>query len=70
MKSLGQIAYEAYVAHSHGKSLISGQGLPDWEGQREDVQEAWEAAARAVGRTVLEKMDHIILGRVNPLGEI
>lgn len=48
MKSLGQIAYEAYMRHSDGKSLISGQNLPMWHAQRQDVQDAWEAAAVAV----------------------
>ncbi len=48
MKSLGQIAYEAYWEHSEGKSLISGADLPIWEDQRAGIRVAWEAAAEAV----------------------
>jgi hypothetical protein len=56
MISLGQIAYEAYVKHSNGKSLISGQHLPNWEAQREDVKEAWEAAGHAAGNSAIEEL--------------
>lgn len=48
MKSLGQIAYEAYFEHSKGKSLISGAPLPTFAAQAEEVRAAWEAAAVAV----------------------
>lgn len=48
MKSLGQIAYEAYFKFSRGKSLISGASLPEFAVQSEPVQQAWEAAAEAV----------------------
>jgi hypothetical protein len=48
MKSLGQVAYEAYFEHSKGKSLISGAPLPSFAAQKEEVREAWEAAASAV----------------------
>lgn len=48
MKSLGQIAYEAYYSHAEGQSLISGVQLPDWHEQGLAVQEAWEIAAQAV----------------------
>ena len=47
MKSLGQIAYKAYFEACAGKSLISGQSLPQFGDQREDIKNAWEAAAWA-----------------------
>lgn len=47
MKPSGQIAYEAYLAFSDGKSLISGAPLPTWESQAPRICEAWEAAANA-----------------------
>lgn len=56
MKSLGQIAYEAYFDHSKGKSLISGAPLPEFSAQRDDVKAAWEAAADAVTAALLKKM--------------
>lgn len=54
-KSLGQIAYEAYFESSKGKSLISGAPLPEFDGQREDVRTAWEAAAEAVTAALLRR---------------
>jgi hypothetical protein len=48
MRTLGQIAYEAYYKTSYGVSLISGVPLPPWKDQRPEIQEAWEDAALAV----------------------
>ncbi len=56
MKSLGQIAYEAYWEHSLGKSLISGADLPIWEEQRAAVRVAWEAAAEAVSTELSKRL--------------
>lgn len=47
-RTLGQVAYEAYVAYADGRSLVSGDPLPTWSQQSRVVQLAWEAAARAV----------------------
>jgi hypothetical protein len=54
-KSLGQIAYEAYVAKGAdaGTSSISGATLPPWEDQHPTIQERWEAAGEAVEQDVL-----------------
>jgi hypothetical protein len=46
--TLGQIAYQGYIAFSRGRSLITGAGLPPWEDQRPDIRQAWEAAGTAV----------------------
>lgn len=43
----GKIAYDAYCDRQNWKS-IRGEPLPKFEAQREDIQGAWEAAARAV----------------------
>ncbi len=43
--TLGQIAYEGYFRSCGGKSLVSGQPLPAWEAQAEDIKNAWEEAA-------------------------
>jgi hypothetical protein len=48
MKSLGQVAYDAYFNFSKGKSLISGAPLPLFGAQAQEVREAWQAAADAV----------------------
>ena len=44
----GQIAYEAYCKQSDNKSLISGAELPKWNDLKEEIQDAWIAAADAV----------------------
>jgi hypothetical protein len=44
--SLGQVAYEAYATHQSWLSF-RGTALPVWLSQEVDIQQAWEAAARA-----------------------
>jgi hypothetical protein len=44
----GQIAYEAYRAHSGGKSLVSGAQIPAWDDADPVIRSAWEAAGNAV----------------------
>lgn len=43
----GRAAYEAYCHAVGGRSAISGEELPTWDGQRPDIREAWRAAADA-----------------------
>jgi hypothetical protein len=47
---LGFAAYEGYMAACGGRSLISGQTLPNWEDQDVRIREAWDAAATEVLR--------------------
>lgn len=46
--SLGQVAYEAYLEASGGRSLVSGTQLPTWERQAEVIRKAWEHVADTV----------------------
>jgi hypothetical protein len=48
MKSIGQIAYEAYCQSTGGVSLVSGEKLPEWKVLRGEIKKAWDAAADAV----------------------
>jgi len=51
MKSLGQIAYEAYATKLDGKSPFTGQTLKEWDTLKivnPIVAEAWECAALMV----------------------
>jgi hypothetical protein len=48
MRDYAEIAYEAYRAHTGGVSLISGALIPVFGALKPEIQEAWEAAARAV----------------------
>lgn len=47
-KELAQIAYEGYRNHTGGKSLATGQAIPEWAGLSEGIQNAWRASVQAV----------------------
>lgn len=49
---LGQLAYKAYGAAVHGRS-VRGEPLPPWAELGRNVQNAWEVAAEAVARKAL-----------------
>lgn len=49
---LGQVAYEAYALASDGVSLVSGQPLPGWDDQDENIRMAWRMSAGAVLITI------------------
>lgn len=48
MVDLGQVAYEAYCVAVGGRSAITGELLPSWNGQDPEVRAAWRAAADGV----------------------
>jgi hypothetical protein len=56
MSTYGQTAYEAYFRQCGGVSLISGAPLPTWENQAKRIQEAWQAAAQAVGARLIHHL--------------
>ena len=47
------MAYLSYRQHTGGVSLATGQALPEWYELREDIQNAWHAAAAAVETHIL-----------------
>jgi hypothetical protein len=49
---LAEEAYEAYRMQTGGKSLVTGDDLPPWEGLGDAIKTAWIAAARAVEAAV------------------
>lgn len=53
VKTLPQLAYEAYAAHQ-GWVNYQGLSLPPWREVRKDIQEAWMASVNVVivGTTV------------------
>ncbi len=53
MKTLGQIAFEAYKAHRQGIAY-DGKPIPAWEEINAGVRSGWEAAARAVHNHVAD----------------
>ena len=54
MKTLGQVAYEAYCEYSLGVSLVTGVTLPKWDEQNDRIKGAWQAAAEAVVNSFIE----------------
>lgn len=53
----GRIAYDAYFKFSGEKSLISGASLPTFDAQKQEIKDAWEAAARAAVNEFIDQKD-------------
>lgn len=43
-----KIAYDAYCKSTGGVSLISGDKLPEFDALKDEIKQAWLAAANAV----------------------
>jgi hypothetical protein len=54
MKTLGQIAYEAYVKHSFEIALATGVVFQEWEELSGRAKEVWQATAEAAVGSFLE----------------
>lgn len=48
-------AYNGYRDHTGGKSLATGQNIPEWVDLALVIQQAWDAAARAVVEAYLQR---------------
>jgi hypothetical protein len=48
MIDLGSVAYAAYRVAVGGRSAITGELLPTWDGQDPEIRAAWRAAADGV----------------------
>jgi hypothetical protein len=59
MKTLGQVAYEAYCEFAQGASSITGVILPEWEQQNDRIKGAWQAAAEAAVKSFIEVKDDV-----------
>jgi hypothetical protein len=46
--TFAKIAYDAYCKQAGGKSLATGDPLPEFYSLREAIQDAWYTAAEAV----------------------
>jgi hypothetical protein len=53
-RTLGQVGYEAYAAHTGGKTF-DGRDMPLWAALPERIRDAWEAAAVAMHVAFLER---------------
>jgi hypothetical protein len=47
LEQASKAAYEAYGVNTGGKSLITGEDLPEWDRLRGVIRIAWRAAAIA-----------------------
>lgn len=45
---LGALAYAGYFNACNGRSLVSGDALPTWGKQSQEIRRAWVMAAREV----------------------
>lgn len=54
--SLGEVAYNAY-GDSRSWRTIGDDPMPAWGDQHDYIQEAWEAAAKAVVESTLDGED-------------
>ena len=54
MKTLGQVAYEAYAKYSFGIALVTGILIPPWDELSDRVKGAWQAAAEAAVESFVE----------------
>jgi len=45
---VGKVAYDGYRKQSGGKSLASGEPIPEWDGLSQPIKDAWAAAGIAV----------------------
>jgi hypothetical protein len=43
-----EAAYNGYVKHTRGKSLFTGDRIPDWKYITDEIREAWVSSAEAV----------------------
>lgn len=48
MGDMAKVAYEAYVRAAAGRSLATGELLPQWDELSSKIKSAWDAAAQAV----------------------
>lgn len=44
---LGRLGYEAYAAHTGGKTY-DGRAMPEWADLPDGIRAAWSASARAI----------------------
>lgn len=59
-KRLGQVGYEAYAEKAGGKTY-DGKDMPAWDDVGQEVQDRWEAAARAIAAEVQAAMAHTLI---------
>ena len=53
-QTLGEIAYNAYCEERNWES-VKGDQLPHYRQQSNDLQEAWEMAAKAVAKEIAKQ---------------
>ena len=59
MKTLGQVAYEAYCRHSFGIALATGIITQKWDELSDRVKQVWQATAEAAVESFIEVKDDV-----------
>jgi hypothetical protein len=59
-EELARAAYNGYRNHTGGKSLATGQTIPEWEQLRPDIQEAWRASRDHLMRELYKQRAGIV----------
>ena len=54
MTAFGKANYEAYREFSHGKSMVTGKPIPEYDELPWDIQSAWDAGADGVALVLAE----------------
>jgi hypothetical protein len=54
MKTLGQVAYEAYCQHSFGIALATGIITQEWDELSDRVQHVWQKTAEGAVESFIE----------------
>lgn len=57
----GRLAYDAYCKQAGGRSLISGDKLPEFAALKQEIREAWAASYIAVAGEVDRQMRPTLL---------
>ncbi len=52
----GQVGYQAYAESTGGKTF-DGRDMPSWEELPGRIQAAWDAAAKAIAKTVYRAVE-------------
>lgn len=59
-EELGKCGYDAYRAHTGGKSLATGQPIPDWDHLSPEIQAAWEASGKSMMDLLARAVNRIL----------
>lgn len=57
---LARAAYEGYRKHTGGKSLATGQPIPEWYDLPDPIKDAWKASITAIQQEIADEVKNRI----------